>query len=66
MKYQFAVRNRGADPNIKLYQSPIDAYAELERRLSYGLDCQVLDRHEWDSDVMQHCVNNYRLESKDD
>ena len=59
MKYQFAVKNHGADPNIKLYESPVDAYAELERRLSYGLNCEVLDKHEWDSDIMQHCVDNY-------
>jgi hypothetical protein len=64
MDYQFAVKNQGADPNIKLYASPVDAYAELERRLSYGLNSEVLDRHEWDSDVMKYCADNYNVEKE--
>jgi len=62
MKYQFAVKNYGADPNIKLYDSPVDAYAELERRLSYGINCDVFDKHGWDSDIMKFCAENYNLE----
>jgi len=62
MKYQFAVKNYGADPNIKLYKSPVDAYAELERRVSYGIHCDVVDRNAWDSDIMAFCAGNYRLE----
>lgn len=58
MKYKFAVKNYGADPNIKLYEWPTDAYAELERRLSYGIQCDVLGRHEWDNDVMEYHFNN--------
>jgi hypothetical protein len=59
MKYQFAVKNTGADPNIKLYESPVDAYAEYERRLAHNVYCHVFDRHEWDTDIMKFCAENY-------
>lgn len=36
------------DLHIRFYRSAVDAYNEMDRRMSHGVACEVLERHEWD------------------
>ena len=39
------------DKNVRFYRSALDAYTELERRMAHGIQCEVLERHEWPREV---------------
>lgn len=52
LKYHYAVKNLGADHNIKLYTDLMNAYSERDRREGYGIPCEIQAREEWDRDVM--------------
>ena len=57
MENTLAVVNTGsADHNPKFYVSAPEAYAELDRRESYGIPADVLMPHEWDHDIMVAAV----------
>jgi hypothetical protein len=44
----FCVKNSyEGDKNIRFYRSALDAYNEMDRRMGYGIQCEVLERHEW-------------------
>ena len=54
LKYNYAVKNLGADHNIKLYSDLMNAYTERDRREGYGVPCEIQTREEWDRDVMAY------------
>lgn len=66
MKYHYAIKNLGADHNIKLYVDAVDAYAELDRREGYGVPCEIQSRQAWDADVMRHATDNLPEEQSDE
>lgn len=57
MKYHYAIKNLGADHNIKLYVDLMNAYAERDRREGYGVPCEIQDRDAWDRDVMAYVAD---------
>ena len=55
MLYHYAIKNiSNADPNIHLYRSAVEAYAELDRRERYGVPATLQSRNEWDCEVMAY------------
>lgn len=53
-KYNYAIKNLGADHNIKLYTDLLNAYTERDRREAHGIPCEIQDKNEWDRDVMAY------------
>lgn len=66
MKYHYAVKNLGADHNIKLYTDLLNAYNERDRREAYGVPCDIQARDEWDRDVMAYVADTMQAEGDND